>query len=487
MLFHANPVFPKQAIDMKTQSRNPRRLPPIVLFALLIGACAVIEPSSLPRMDLPEKWSEPLPAAPEASRGVDPEWWKGFSSAELDRLIELAFRDNPDLLILAERVRQAEIALEITGASRLPSVNSSAGSSHSRSAPDGEATSRREASSLGLSASYEIDLWGRLAAGVAAGEASLQATRFDYAASRISLAGSVASVYFESLATGERLRIAEENLASAQRILSIVEARRRYGVVTSLDVAQQRTTVLAQQAALIPLGVEIRQLRSALALLLGRNPQDAAFAEEALASLRIPAIVPEMPASLLTRRPDIASAEASLAAADANVAAARAALLPSVSLSLSGGLASEVLLDLAHPTRSVSVALSLAQNLFDGGRLTLQTESARSQRAVQIITYAKAVRNALKEVDDGLGNVEKTERQEAAQQAVLEQAQRALHLAELRYREGAGELLSVLEAQRSVYSARDQLVSLRLSRLQAAIALCKALGGGWRGEESMTN
>jgi NodT family efflux transporter outer membrane factor (OMF) lipoprotein len=430
-------------------------------------------------MDLPEKWSESPPAA-SASAGVDPEWWKGFASVELNRLVELAFQDNHDLLIFAERVRQAEIALQITGASRLPNLGSSASSSTSRSTPDGESTTRRESSSLGLSASYEFDLWGRIAANVAAGEASLQATRFDYAASRISLAGSVTSVYFESLATGERLRIAEENLASAERILSIVEARHRYGVVTSLDVSQQRTTVLSQQAALIPLEVQARQLRSALALLLGRNPQDADFAEERLAGLRIPAIAPWMPASLLTRRPDIASAEATLAAADANVAAARAALLPSVSLSLSGSLASDVLLDLAHPTRSVSVALSLAQNLFDGGRLRLQTESARSQRAVQIITYAQTVRNALKEVDDGLGNAGKTERQETAQQAVLDQAQRSLHLAELRYREGAGELLSVLEAQRTVYSARDQLVTLRLSRLQAAIELYKALGGGWR-------
>lgn len=469
---------------MKTQSRktNPRRLPSIALLALLLSACAVIEPSSLPEMPLPEAWSEASPEGEAAVHGVDPEWWKGFASAELNRLVELAFRDNPDLLIFAERVRQAEIALRITGASRLPSVGSSAGSSHSRSTPDGEATTRRESSSLGVSVNYELDLWGRIAAGVAAGEASLKATRFDYAASRISLAGSIASVYFELLASGERLRIAEENLASAKRILSIVEARHRHGVATSLDVSQQRTTVLSQQAALIPLGVEARQLRSALALLLGQIPQGAAFAEEDLASLRIPAIAPWMPASLLARRPDVASAEASLAAADANVAAARAALLPSVSLSLSGSLTSETLLELANPTRSVSVALSLAQNLFDGSRLRLQTESARSQRAVQIITYAQTVRSALKEVDDGLGNAEKTERQEAAQQAVLDQAQRSLRLAELRYREGAGELLAVLEAQRTVYSARDQLVTLRSSRLQAAIDLCKALGGGWREE-----
>ena len=454
----------------------------IAIFGVMLGACATIEPSSLPEMPLPEKWNEALPSAQD-EHGVRPDWWKGFASAELDRLIEMALKDNPDLLISAERIRQAEIALDITGTSRLPNAGSSASTSESRSTPDGGTTTRRESSSLGLSASYELDLWGRIAANVRAGEASLEATRFDYETSRLSLIASVTSVYFQSLTASERLRIAEENLALAERIHAIVEARYRNGVATSLDVSQQSTTVLSQRAALIPLAVQIRQLNSALALLLGQMPQATNATEEQLGNLRIPVIIPEMPSSLLTRRPDIAAAEATLAGSDANVAAARAALLPSVSLSLSGSLGSSALLDLANPTRSVSIALSLAQNIFDGGRLRLQVESARSQQAVQIINYSKAVRTALKEVEDALGNVEKSERQETAQQAVLEQALRSLRLAELRYREGAGELMSVLEAQRSVFSSRDQLVSLHLSRLQAAIDLCKALGGGWEAKE----
>ena len=466
------------------RNKTPRRacLPLTASLALLLGACAVTEPSSLPRLPLPENWSEAQPAVPEATRGVAPDWWKGFASAELDRLVELALRDNPDLMISAERIRQAEIALAITGTARLPSVNASAGTSQNRSTPDGGPTTERKASSLGLSVSYELDLWGRIAANVAAGEATLDATRFDYETARLSLIASVSSVYFQSLAAGERLRIAQENLALAERILSIVEARHRNGVATSLDVSQQSTAVLSLRAALIPFSVQVRQLHSALALLLGQVPQGAAFAAENFAGLQIPVLAPEMPPTLLVRRPDIAAAEATLAASDANVAAARAALLPSVSLSASGGLASAVLLDLASPTRSLSVALSLAQNIFDGSRLRLQTESARSQRAVQIINYAKVVRAALKEVDDGLGNAEKSEHQESAQQAVLDQASRSLRLAELRYREGAGELLAVLEAQRTVFSARDQLAVLRLSRLQAAIDLAKALGGGWQAE-----
>ncbi|MBV2194154.1 MAG: efflux transporter outer membrane subunit [Azonexus sp.] len=449
------------------------------IFGLLLGGCAIVEPSSLPRLLLPAQWREsPAPAVAPAPLAAD--WWTAFGSAELDRLVGLALKDNPDLLIAAERIRQAEIALGISSAARLPNLGSSAGTSQSRRTPDGEPTTRSESSSLGLSLSYELDLWGRIAASVAAGEQTLKASRYDYETARLTLLGSVASGYFQALAAAQRLRIGEDNLAVAQRILAIVEARFANGVATPLEVSQQRTTVLAQQAALIPLAVQVRQLHSALALLLGQLPQEAAFADEDLAALQIPAIAPELPATLLLRRPDIATAEATLAANDANVAAARAALLPSASLSASGSLGSSVLADLANPTRSVTLALSLAQNIFDGGRLRLQTESARSQRAVQVINYGKAVRSALKEVDDGLGNAAKTARQEAAQQAVLDQAARTLALAELRYREGVGDLLTVLEAQRTVFSARDQLVTLRLSRLQAAIDLSKALGGGWQ-------
>lgn len=450
----------------------------VAIFGLMLSACTIREPSSLPRMPLPEKWGESLPSQTTASE-IRNDWWQDFDSVELNRLVERALKDNPDLLISVERIRQAEIALKITGASRLPNIGISAGTSDSWSTPDGKATTRRESSSIGLSINYELDLWGKIAANVASGEASLKATRFDYDAARLSLAASVAGIYFQSLATNERLRIARENLVLAKRILAIVEARHKNGVATKLEVSQQSTTVLSLQAALIPLSVQIRQLHSALALLLGQIPQGAAFAEDDLTRLKIPAIIPDMPSTLITRRPDIASAEATLASNDANVAAARAALLPGASLSASGGLSSALLFDLASPTRSFSLALSLVQNIFDGGRLRLQTENARSQQAVQIITYAKTVRTALKEVDDSLSNVEKTDQQEKAQQAVLDQAASSLHLAELRYREGVGDLLSVLEAERTVFTARDQLVTLRLARLQTAIDLCKTLGGGW--------
>lgn len=468
------------------------------LITLALAGCAITEPRTPPlaglAAPLPEAWSEaPAAAAPEGSDAaasatptaaatvVTADWWQSFGSAQMSTLVEQSLRDSGTLKVAAERVRQADIALRSTDAGRLPSVSASAGSSASRSDSSGVSASTRESSSLSLSASYEVDLWGRLAAGVQSAEASLQATRHDLDTARITLAGSVANSYFQWLALRARLQIARENLAIAERVQQIVDARFRFGVATSLEVTQQTTTVLQQRAALIPLDTQVRQTESALALLLGRVPQGFALADtEQLADLRVPEVAPGLPSELLVRRPDLAAAEAQLQAADANVAAARAALLPSLSLSAGGGASSGALLSLADSTRSLSLGVSLAQSLFDGGRRQLSVESQRVQREMLVQTYASAVRTALKEVDDALGNAVRYRRQYEAQQAVAAQARRALDLAELRFREGSDTLLTILDAQRTLFSAQDSLAQLQQSRLAAAADLYRVLGGGWQ-------
>ena len=223
---------------------------------------------------------------------------------------------------------------------------------------------------------------------------------------RLTLTSGVAATYFQLLATRERLDIARDNLATAERVLKIVDARYRNGVATQLDLSQQTTEVLNQRAALIPLEVAERQTVSALALLIGRVPQGFGVAEDNFEELRVPTVGAGLPSELLTRRPDLAAAEAQLAAADANVAAARAALLPSISLSTSAGLATSALLSLADPTQAISIGLSLAQTLFDGGQKRAQVGIEQSQRRILVETYASAVRTALKEVDDALGNAD---------------------------------------------------------------------------------
>ncbi|WP_236581323.1 efflux transporter outer membrane subunit [Hydrogenophaga sp. BPS33] len=455
----------------------PLAKPVVLAAALALTACATTDSARGPIVDMPASYGPALPAV--ETQQATTAWWQAFGSQPLERLIEEAQAGSPDLRIAVERMRQADIALQQAGISRLPSVNGSAGASAGRTDAPGSAATTRESSSVGLSVSYEVDLWGRIAASVRAGEASFQASQYDWKTARLALLTSVANNYFLWLNTAERLRIARENLAIAERVLGIVEARQRNGVATALEVSQQRTTVLSQRTALLPLELQQRQTASALALLLGRVPQGYAPQAGEFGQLRVPALSPGLPSSLLTRRPDLASAEAQLAASDANVEAARKALLPSLSLSASGSLGTSALLSLADPTQSLSVGLSLAQSIFDGGRQRLQIRSTESQRVVLIENYGKAIRTALKEVDDGLGSVERSQRQEALQREVVAQARRSLQLAELRYREGSGDLLSVLDAQRTLFAALDALSTQSLSRLTAALDLYKALGGDW--------
>jgi NodT family efflux transporter outer membrane factor (OMF) lipoprotein len=451
-------------------------------LALMLAGCAVAPPAEPPAQPLPAQWMEAGSVTP-AARAVEAQWWSGFGSPQLTRLVGQAEAGSADLRIAAERLRQARIAWQQTDIARLPvALTAETGRSGFRTdAPGRPASSGRDSGTeLNLSISYELDLWGRVAAGLQASELRLAASRFYLDAARLSLQTAVAQTYFQWLATAERLRIAQENLAIAERVLRIVDARFRNGVATALEVSQQRATVLSQQTALVPLQVQLRQTESALALLMGAMPQSgAALQAEGFMDLAVPEVAPMLPAELLLRRPDLAASEAQLAASRADVVAARAALLPSVALTGSAGLGTPVLLSLANPTSTAAISLSLAQTIFDRGRLRLQAEGVESQWIVQLETYRSAVRTAFKEVDDGLSNADRSRRQELLQRELLTQAQRTLRLAELRYREGAGDLLAVLDAQRALFSAQEGLVTQRLDRLVASLDLYKALGGGW--------
>ena len=448
----------------------------LIASLVMFGGCAAVhEPPTVVPVPLPEAWRD----APAADAQVPQDWWRGFGSPRLETLVQEALAGSGDLRTAAQRVRQADIALQTAGAAQLPGVSVSAGSSANRS----EGASTRKSTSVSLSVGYEVDLWGRLAAGEQGARAALKASRYDLETARITLTASVATTYFQWLALRERVEIARRSLETAERLLRVVQARARNGVATPLEVSQQTTTVLQQRTALEPLQEQVRQTASALALLLGREPVGFDVGgDEGLMALQAPSVAPGLPSALLARRPDLRAAEARLAAADADVAAARAALLPSIALSAGGGVGSAALLSLAGATGSASLAASLAQSLFDGGRKELQVESSRSQREVLVETYASAVRRALKEVQDALGNAATGQRQEVTQGEVVTQAQRSLQLAELRYREGVDALLTVLDAQRTLFSAQDALAQTRQARLTAAVDLYRVLGGGWQPE-----
>lgn len=465
---------------MSVQTSFPlaRGVTAVLAAALLLSACAVGRDSSRPALALPPAWDE---AASPATVTLQRDWWRGFGSAELAGFIDEALAGSPDLSIAAQRVAQAEAAVRSAGSSLFPSLSLGGSSGSRRSDPGSSAAaSTSDSSSLSLGASYEIDLWGRIASGVQGAQASLEASRYDLETARLTLTTGVASAYFQVLALRVRLQLASDNLATAERVFAVVQARYRNGAASALDVSQQRTAVLSQRATIVPLEVQERQARTALAILLGRAPQGLDVQAQDIRPVAIPEVAPGLPSELLMRRPDLASAEAGLRAADANVAVARAALLPSISLSGSAGLASAALLSLSNPSSTVGLTASLAQTLFDGGRLRAQVASSEAGRLALVESYRKAVLTALKEVEDALGNVARYQDQEQAQLAIRDEARRSLRLAELRYREGADDLLSLLAAQRTLANADDQIAQARLARLTGALDLFKALGGGWQ-------
>lgn len=458
-------------------------------LALGLSACGTAtRTSTITRPDVawPDQFSHRAPAA-QLSRGLDAAWWQGFGSAQLSQLVQEALAGSPDLRVAAERVRQAQAQLGNAQAARLPSANLG-GSTSSRRADGGnnQPANASESTSASLSISYEVDLWGKVAASIDGAQAAFQGSQFDAEAARLSLIANLANTYFQVLSLSARLETAQHNLDIAERVLKVVQARNRNGVATGLDLVRQQTTVLTQRTALVPLETQLQQQRAALAVLLGRVPQGFALTEEKLAALSVPRVSPGLPSDLLWRRPDLARTEADLRGAQANIVVAKAALLPSFSLSGSGGLGTAALLSLANPSSSLGWTASLAYSLFDGGRQQAGVTVAESQRRVVLESSRKTILTALKEVEDALGNTTRYQREERAQQELVQQSRLALKTAELRYREGVDDLLTVLDTQRTLFQAEDQLLQVKLSRLTATVDLYKALGGDWQSPSAPT-
>lgn len=456
----------------------PAALRSLACLALVLGmgACATRTDAPTRPADLPPAYIEsasPDSAAPAA------DWWRGFGSSELSALIDAALLGNPDLIIATERVRQAEAQVKIAGASLFPALNFGAGTSRREtSGNDGTGASAFNAT---LSASYEVDLWGQNASLARSSDFALRASRFDRETVRLTLVSGVASAYFQLLSLRGRLSAARDNIAIAERVFKVVDARARNGAASSLDLARQQSSLLGQQAAILPLELQERQVLYALAILIDKPPQGFAIDSASVLSLTVPDVAPGLPSTLLVRRPDLASAEAQLAGANANVAVARAALLPSISLTGSAGIASGSLHDLVNaPAVAFSIGASLLQPIFNAGRLRAQVDIATSRERELVQSYRKAILAALVDVENALAARSRLGGQEQLLMQSLQQATRALRLAEVRYREGADDLIVLLDAQRTLFQTQDQVAQIRQSRLQATLDLFKALGGGWQ-------
>lgn len=460
---------------MKDTSKTARpggRLAGAALALLALGGCAAPVPEPAPLHVPPQSWTHADGAGAPA---VSPQWWRTFGSAELDALVQLAQAQSLDIAAAMARVRQAEAAMRQAGAALLPSLDGQAYAQRANRGQDGGSAGQYGAA---LTASYEVDFWGRNRAVGDAATAAWQASRFERDTVRLTVTAQVAHGWLQAVALRERARIARLNLADAERLLALVQARVRAGAASPLELAQQRTQAASQRQAVAALQRQREDAEVALALLLGQARR-VEPRTPSLQALQLPEAEPGLPAQLLERRPDIAEAEAQLAAARADVRAARAALWPRLTLTASASASADRAADwLRAPV--YSLLAGLAGPIFDGGRLSARLDGAQARREELLAGYHKAIVAAFGDVELALNAALRLGEQAAAQDEVLVQAQNALALAESRYRSGADTLLVLLDAQRTVAAAQDLAVQIRLARMQAAVSLYRALGGGWQ-------
>jgi NodT family efflux transporter outer membrane factor (OMF) lipoprotein len=440
----------------------------------LLSGCLSTGESVQSVVDVPPNYRA-APSKPHAALPA-PDWWRGFRSRELTALVEQAHLANLDIAAAVARIEQADAQTRISGAPLLPLIGLDSSATRAGTGSTGSANVFRAV----LNASYEIDFWGKNRAILRAAEYGAIASRFDREVIVLSTVASVINTYFQVLAAQDRLRIAHSNVEAATRILKVFQDRIGAGTATGLDIAQQQSLVAQQRAAIPPLDQQVRQNIATLAVLLGDAPARVIVRGGSLSAIVPQRVATGLPSDLLLQRPDIREAEAQLSAASANVESARAALFPSISLTGQGGFVSTALNTLFLPQSAIySVAGSLTQPLFDGFRLLSQLDLQKGRRTELLQLYRKAIISGFADVERALIAVQDLAEQERLQAEAVATARRAYELSDTQLRVGTIDITTVLNTQRTLFAEQDQLVTVRLTRLQAIVSLFQALGGGW--------
>ena len=458
---------------------------------VVLAACAApsISPPNPVTVELPPMWAEATPMNGEV--WPDMSWWEQFQSPELNALATESRSKNLDLAAATARITQAEAQTNIARAALLPSVSVGASGQNQGALASGDAASNLLFGAAGQVA-YEVDFWGVARNNLRAAESLLQSTQFARETVALTITADTANSFFEVLAYRERLAIASRNLETATRIVDAIQRLTANGLSSPLDLAQQEALVAGQAAAIPALLQQERQALYRLAILLGRAPAGFLVTGESLSALSFPTVSPGLPSELHLRRPDIAQAEANLAAANANIEAARGAFLPRIALTGSGGIATGAISvvtdgligsDIAAASGGAgliySLGASVLQTIFDGGRRQGQLDLAQAQQQELVANYRNAVFKSFGEVETALNQVSSLAERERLKTEQVRKATTAFDISNVQYREGLIGVLALLQAQQTLFAAQDELVELRLARLQAITSLYRALGGGW--------
>ncbi|MDO9167526.1 MAG: efflux transporter outer membrane subunit [Methylobacter sp.] len=439
----------------------------ITSVLLFLTACNLVPNFQRPDVETPAQWHDA--SLTQQKSAVDPQWWRSFGSAELNHLITESLLYNNDLAAARQRIEQARAQAKIAGANVWPSMGLQG---------DFIDTRNNSGDSQKGTGRYEVDFWGANRARRDAGSARLLSSVFTRDALQLVVMSNVGQAYFNLLALAERKRIATEFLENVADVLAIVEARHQAGAVSALDVAQQKTELATARASLDLAIQQYTLAENALAILLGHPPQTASFNAERFSDMLLPTVNALQPPSLLERRPDVRQIEMELIAANADIGVARAAFYPKLQLNLDAVLASPQPAGVA-----LAMASSLAQPLFQGGRLEGGLENAEARNAELVETYRKTILTAFKEVEDAAAIRSNSARRLQALADALDMARLAYQLSLDRYRLGAIDYQTLLSTQRSLLNTENSQVQARQDVLVAMVQLYQALGGGWSSKQ----
>lgn len=462
-----------------------RRAVMVLAGAACVGGCANFAPDYVrPDAPIAAAWPADTAAAAPAAVAADVGWAEFYGDPRLRELIALALANNRDLRTTALDIEAARAQYRITAANALPAVNASATSAAQRSVGQ---NSRVYSVELGFSA-FEIDFFGRLRNLRDQALQTFLAAEETERAARISLVAEIATAYVTLAADQQRLRLAQDTLASQQISFDLTRRTFEIGTASALDVAQAQSTLDTARADIATYRTQVTQDLNALTLLVGQ-PIDAALVVDA-GRTSGGALTPlhqgigigaSLPSLLLQRRPDVMAAERSLRATHANIGAARAALFPNIVLTTSVGTSSAQLSSLfSSGSRAWSFIPAVSVPIFDSGSGRANVRLAQVQRDAALAGYEKAIQTAFREVADALAQRRDIGELIAARESLVVANQKSYRLSDARYRRGVDSYLTALDAQRSLYTAQQNLITTRLVEAGNLITLYSVLGGGWQ-------
>ncbi|MFH0726392.1 MAG: efflux transporter outer membrane subunit [Pseudomonadota bacterium] len=463
-------------------------LVPGVLF--LIAGCSTLAPKySQPATPVPATWPSgpayPVASIDSASEPVANRSWQSFfADWRLQQLIILALENNRDLRVTALNIERSRALYQIKRSDLLPKVDGSAAANFERISESFSGTGRAstaEQYSVGLgNSSFELDFFGRVRSLKDQALEQYLATEHALGSTRISLVAEVARNYLTLAADRERLKLARETLSSRQYSLVLVQGRFDAGVTTALDLYQAQTTVDSARADIAGYLSQIAQDENALSLVLGAAAPTGLLPDGLAETISPIGEIPVgLPSDVLRHRPDILQAESLLKAANANIGAARAAFFPRITMVSGVGTASDSLLDLFQSGTTIwNFTPKIQLPIFDAGSNQANLKVAQADRDIAIAQYEKAIQVAFREVADALAQRGTIDDQLAARESLADASAKSYFLSEARYEKGVDSFLTVLDSQRSLYSARQTLITTRLSRLINQVTLYKVTGGG---------